>query len=205
MARYRGPRLKVIRRLGALLPGLMRTPADLRRPYPPGQHGPTKRGKLSDYALRLREKQKACFHYGVTEKQMRRYMGQAFRGKGNPGLLLLQALESRLDNVVFRAGFARTVRAARQIVRHGHIEVNGKFVDIPSLRLQPGDTLVPGTKSKLKEQMAAAWKDPSNIERPSYLECVEETPQAKVTGAPGRDDVPVRLQEQMIVEYYSGK
>ncbi|MEM7589039.1 MAG: 30S ribosomal protein S4 [Myxococcota bacterium] len=203
MARYTGPRLKVIRRLGTLLPGLMRPPAELRRPYPPGQHGPTKRRKLSDYALRLREKQKIRFHYGLTETQMRRYVQKAFRAKGNPGLFLMQCLESRLDNVVFRSGFARTTQAARQITRHGHIEVNGKKVDIPSYFIKPGDTICVREKSKMKQQVVSQQKDSGNLDKPSYLKCSEEAPQVQMTAVPNRDDVPVRVQEQLIVEYYS--
>ena len=126
MARHTGPRLKIIRRLGTPLPGLMRTDPDLRRPYPPGQHGPTRRKKLSDYALRLMEKQKLRFHYGVSEKQMRKYMKNAARQKGNKGANLLSLLERRLDNVVFRAGWAPTIPAARQMVRHGHVHVGGR-------------------------------------------------------------------------------
>ncbi|MEM7402923.1 MAG: 30S ribosomal protein S4 [Myxococcota bacterium] len=203
MARYTGPKLKVIRRLGTLLPGLMRPPTELRRPYPPGQHGPAKRRKLSDYALRLREKQKLRFHYGITEKQMRRYMQQAFRAKGNPGIFLMQRLESRLDNVVFRSGFARTTQAARQMTRHGHIEVNGKKVDIPSYLLQPGDTICVCEKSTMKPQVVSQQKDAGNLDKPSYLKCSEDTPQVQMAASPTREDVPIHVQEQFIVEYYS--
>ncbi len=204
MARYRGPRLKIIRRLGTTLPGLMRTDPDLRRPYPPGQHGPTKRAKLSDYALRLREKQKLRFHYGVSEKQLRRYVAKAFRTKGNPGLTLLAALESRLDSVIFRAGFAATIRAARQMARHGHIAVNGKRVDIPSFQVRPGDTIASYETSKMKEQVAANRKDPNNLALPSFLE-VDDSSVAKMTMPPAREDIPVIVNEQLIVEYYSGR
>ena len=132
MSRYTGSRLRIARRLGGCeLPGLF-VPKELRRPYPPGQHGPTQRIKLSDYAIRLREKQKVRAHYGVSEKQLRRYMVRAKRAKGNTGENLLVLLESRLDNVVYRLGFTRTIRGARQMVSHGHINVNGKRVDVPS-------------------------------------------------------------------------
>src|SRR5688572_23697287 len=117
MSRYTGPRLRILRRLGTGdLPGLMVARGDLRRPYPPGQHGPTQRIKLSDYAIRLREKQKLRGHYGVGEKQFRRYMVAAKHAKGNTGEKLLSLLESRLDNVVFRLGLTRTIRASRQLV-----------------------------------------------------------------------------------------
>lgn len=203
MARYRGPRLKIIRRLGTTLPGLMRTEPDLRRPYPPGQHGPTKRAKLSDYALRLREKQKLRYHYGLSEKQLRRYVARAFRAKGNPGLSLLANLEARLDSVIFRAGFAPTIRAARQMARHGHVSVNGKRVDIPSFQVRAGDVLTPHTSSKMKEQIATNTKDPNNLAKPSYLEVADDS--AKMLMAPAREDIPLIVNEQLIVEYYSGR
>ena len=203
MARYTGPRLKIIRRLGTPIPGLMRTDPDLRRPYPPGQHGPTKRKKLSDYALRLMEKQKLRFHYGLSERQLRRYVAEAFAGKGNSGHMLLQLLERRLDNVVFRAGFAPTMAAARQMVLHKHITVNGKRVNIPSYQVRPGDSLQPHTKSKMKDKVAEAQKDPNNLKVPDYLEAADGVAKMKVL--PERDSVPLDLDPQLIVEYYSGK
>lgn len=204
MARYRGPRLKIIRRLGTPLPGLMRTDGDLRRPYPPGQHGPTKRGKLSDYALRLREKQKIRFHYGVSEKQLRKYVDKAFNSKGNTGLKLLSFLESRLDNMVFRAGFAPSIRAARQMTRHGHITVNGQKVDIPSYQVKASDVIAPSSNTSMREQIAGNRKAAS-LSAPSYLDLDDATLQAKVVMVPPRDDIPVIVEEQLIVEYYSGK
>lgn len=203
MARYTGPRLKIIRRLGTPIPGLMRTDPDLRRPYPPGQHGPTKRKKLSDYALRLMEKQKLRFHYGLSERQLRRYVAQAFAGKGNSGHMLLQLLERRLDNVVFRAGFAPTMAAARQMTLHNHVTVNGKRVNIPSYQVRPGDTIQLREKSKLKERAAEAQKDPNNLKVPDYLEAGDGM--AKMKLLPERDQIPLDLDPQLIVEYYSGK
>jgi len=203
MARYTGPRLKIIRRLGTPIPGLMRTDPDLRRPYPPGQHGPTKRKKLSDYALRLMEKQKLRFHYGLSERQLRRYVAQAFAGKGNSGHILLQLLERRLDNVVFRAGFAPTMAAARQMTLHNHVTVNGKRVNIPSYQVRPGDTIQLREKSKMKERAAQAQKDPNNLKVPDYLEAGDGM--AKMKLLPERDSIPLDLDPQLIVEYYSGK
>lgn len=203
MARYRGPRLKIIRRLGTQLPGLMRSEGDLRRPYPPGQHGPTRRAKLSDFAIRLREKQKLRHHYCIGEKQFRRYVKRAAVGKGNPGINLLQSLELRLDNAVFRAGFAPTMRAARQMTSHGHISVNGKRVDIPSYSLRIGDVLTPHDKSKMGEQIKNNRKDPANLSLPSFIDVDEGNTAAKVTMKPAREDVPVEVQEQFIIEYYS--
>jgi small subunit ribosomal protein S4 len=203
MARYTGPRLKIIRRLGTPIPGLMRTDPDLRRPYPPGQHGPTKRKKLSDYALRLMEKQKLRFHYGLSERQLRRYVAEAFAGKGNSGHMLLQLLERRLDNIVFRAGFAPTMASARQMVLHRHVTVNGKRVNIPSFQVRPGDAIQLHTKSKMKDRAAEAQKDPNNLKVPDYLEAADGTAKMKVL--PERDSVPLDLDPQLIVEYYSGK
>lgn len=205
MARYRGPRLKIIRRLGTSLPGLMRTEGDLRRPYPPGQHGPTRRAKLSDFAIRLREKQKLRFHYCISEKQFRRYVKRATVGKGNPGIILLQCLETRLDNAVFRAGFAPTVRAARQMTSHGHINVNGQRVNIPSYALKVGDVISPREKSKMVEQIKGNRKDPANLSLPSFLDLDEANVAAKVIMKPAREDIPVEVQEQFIIEYYSAR
>ncbi len=203
MARYRGPRLKIIRRLGTQLPGLMRSEGDLRRPYPPGQHGPTRRAKLSDFAIRLREKQKLRFHYCVGEKQFRRYVKKAAVGKGNPGTNLLQSLELRLDNAAFRAGFAPTIRASRQMTSHGHFSVNGKRVDIPSYSLRVGDVITVHESSKMGEQIKNNRKDPGNLALPSFIEVDDSATAAKITMKPAREDVPVEVQEQFIIEYYS--
>lgn len=203
MSRYRGPRLKIIRRLGTSLPGLMRTLTDLRRPYAPGQHGPTKRGKLSDYALRLREKQKLRFHYCLSEKQLRGYVTKASSSKGNPGLNLLEKLETRLDNVVFRAGFARSVPAARQMANHGHFCVNGKRVDIPSYPLKSGDVVSLHEKSKMQEQIKSNRKDPENLALPGFIEVDDANFSVKVIIKPSREDIPFEVQEQFIIEYYS--
>ena len=203
MARYTGPRLKIIRRLGTPIPGLMRTDPDLRRPYPPGQHGPTKRKKLSDYALRLMEKQKLRFHYGLSERQLRRYVAAAFSTKGNAGHILLQLLERRLDNVIFRAGFAPTMASARQMALHGHISVNGKRVNIPSFQVRPGDGIALREASKMKGRVAEAQKDPNNLKVPDYLEAGDGFCKMKLL--PERDSVPVDLDPQLIIEYYSGK
>jgi small subunit ribosomal protein S4 len=204
MSRYTGPRLKIVRRLGTALPGLIRTDPDLRRPYPPGQHGPTKRKKLSDYALRLMEKQKIRFHYGLSERQLAKYMATAFTGKGNSGHLLLQYLEQRLDNVVFRAGYAPTMAAARQMVMHGHVTVNAKRVNIPSFAVKTGNVIKPRETSKMKAKVMEAMKDPNNLKVPQYL-TVEEGGAATMIIMPLREDVPLDIDPQLIVEYYSGK
>src|ERR671933_2308443 len=137
MSRYRGPRLRVVRRLGDL-PGLTRkTP---RRAYPPGQHGQARK-KRSEYAIRLEEKQKLRFNYGLTEKQLLRYVRRARRATGSTGQALLQLLEMRLDNTIFRLGMAGTIPAARQLVNHGHVTVNGRPVNIASYQCRPGDVI----------------------------------------------------------------
>lgn len=204
MARYTGPRLKIIRRLGTPIPGLMRTDPELRRPYPPGQHGPTKRKKLSDYALRLMEKQKLRFHYGLSERQLRKYVAQAFAGKGNSGHMLLSMLESRLDNVVFRAGFAPSMAAARQMVMHGHFTVNGRRVNIASFNVKPGNTITLRETSKHKARSAESLKDPNNLAKPDYMD-VTDAGIITMRSRPEHDAVPVVIDPQLIVEYYSGK
>ncbi len=203
MSRYTGPRYRIARRLGgAELPGLF-VPKELRRPYPPGQHGPTQRIKLSDYAIRLREKQKLRAHYGVGEKQFRGYMVKAKRAKGNTGENLLVFLESRLDNVIYRLGFTRTIRAARQMVNHGHINVNDGRVDIPSYQLRPGDVVSLRPTSKHKERVAAEVAGPTIQAMPSYLER-EDT---KLTGVfkakPEHKDCPLGINEALVVELYA--
>lgn len=204
MSRYTGPRLKIIRRLGTPLPGLMRTDPDLRRPYPPGQHGPTKRKKLSDYALRLMEKQKLRFHYGLSEKQLRKYVAIAFSGKGNSGHVLLSLLERRLDNVAFRAGLAPSMAAARQLVLHGHLSVDGKRVNIPSFQCRPGNVVLVRETSKFKARSLELIKDPNNLKVPEYLD-VTDAAVISFRSIPERDSVPLDIDPQLIVEYYSGK
>lgn len=203
MSRYTGPRLRIVRRLGgAELPGLV-VPRELRRPYPPGQHGPTQRIKLSDYAIRLREKQKLRAHYGVSEKQIRRYMVKAKRAPGNTGENLLSFLESRLDNVVFRLGFVRTVRAARQVVNHGHITVGGHRVDIPSYQVRPGDVIGVREKSKLKERIAAAIAGPVILPLPAYLEREDGELRGTLKTKPELGDCPLQINEALVVELYA--
>ena len=152
MARFRGPRLKRCRAVGTVLPGLT-TAATLDRPFPPGEHGMKRRPKPSDYKVRLIEKQKARWHYGVMEKQFQRYVKRASRMKGAAGLNLLTLLESRLDNLVWRLGLARTIPQARQIVVHGHIMVDGRRVDRPSFHVRPGSEISIRERSRPKPFM----------------------------------------------------
>ncbi len=170
-----------------------------RRPYPPGEHGRGRR-KESEYYMQLREKQKAKRIYGVLEKQFANYYKLATKRKGVTGENLLQILESRLDNTIYRIGLAPSRTEARQEVRHGHITVNGRKVDIPSFRVKPGDvvTAVEGI-ARIKEAAESANK----AAIPSWLEVDLANLSAKVTGVPSRDDIDIPVQEKMIVELYS--
>jgi small subunit ribosomal protein S4 len=203
MSRYTGPRFRIARRLATHdLPGLF-VPRELRRTYPPGQHGPTQRIKLSDYAIRLREKQKLRAHYGVSEKQVRRYMVAAKAAKGNTGTNLLVRLESRLDNVVFRLGFTRTIRASRQMVNHGHIEVNGRRVDIPSFRVKVGDVISLSEKSAMKARVTAEITGPTALALPSYLERTDAELKGVIKSVPEAADCPLAINESLVVELYA--
>ena len=201
MARYRGPRLKIVRRFQEPLPGLTQKNGE-RRPYPPGQHGPGRRTKVSDYRVRLEEKQKLRHNYGLSETQLRRYYKSASSTKGDTGAILLQLLESRLDNVVFRAGFGPTIPAARQLINHGHVLVNGKKVDRANYQLSANDK-VSLREASLKVPMVVTSLASRALELPSYLSFAQDTNEATFTGSPSREDVPVDVQEQLIIEHYS--
>jgi len=198
MARYTGPMTKKSRRLGVDLVG--GDQAYERRPYPPGQHG---RGRIkeSEYLLQLREKQKARYTYGVLEKQFHKYYAEASRRPGKTGDNLLQLLECRLDNVVYRAGFARTRRHARQLVVHGHFTVNGKKVDIPSYQVRPDDVIAIRGNSKASETVRAATDLTSSVS--PWLLVDHDNLTGKVLRAPERDEIDAPVQEQLIVELYS--
>lgn len=201
MSRNRGPRVKIVRKYQEPLPGLTSKSGE-RRPYPPGQHGPGRRPKVSDYHVRLAEKQKLRHNYGLSEKQLRRYYKASVKTKGDTGALLLQLLESRLDNVVFRAGFAPTIPAARQLICHGHVNVNGKRVDRSNYFMRAGDK-VTLNEASLKIPMVATSIASRALELPSYLSFDSASNTADYTGTPTRDDVPVDVQEQLIIEFYS--
>ena len=173
-----------------------------RRPYPPGQAGQG-RHKFSEYGIQLREKQKVRRIYGVLEKQFRRYYQEAARRKGVTGELLLQLLERRLDNVVYRLGFAASRSEARLLVRHGHVRVEGRRVNIPSYLVRPGMTI--GLKDKAKE-MGRVLAALQNVEKrgvPPWLELDAKNFQGVVKALPSRDDITIPIQEQLIVELYS--
>ena len=200
--RMTGPRVKVIRRFGTPLPGLTRKAAN-HRVNPPGQHGANHRRKASEYREHLDEKQKVRFNYGVSERQMRIYMKAAINSKIDTGLRLVQLLESRLDNFVFRAGYGATIPAARQLVNHGHILVNGRKVDIASFQVRPGDVISLREKSKKIAVVQESIATPS-IARPSYIEFDANAQSAKMTALPVREDVPIAdLRDNLIIEYYS--
>ena len=200
MARYTGPATRKSRRLGVDLIG--GDQSFEKRPYPPGQHGRA-RVKESEYRTQLQEKQKARFTYGVMEKQFRRYYEEANRHVGKTGENLLQILESRLDNVVYRAGLARTRRAARQLVSHGHFMVNGQKVDIPSFRVSSHDIIDVKPKSLETTPFLIAKETLGDRPIPSWLQVVGERQRILIHQLPERAQITVPLTEQLIVEFYA--
>lgn len=200
MARYTGPKTKIARRFGEAIFGEDKVLA--KKNYPPGQHGVNKRRKLSEYGTQLREKQKAKYTYGVLERQFRNLFEKASRTKGVKGEVLLQLLEARLDNVVYRLGIAPTRAAARQLVLHRHITVNGKVVNIPSYSVTPGEVVAVREKSKSLEVIADALAGFNHSKYP-WLEWDENTKSGKFLHRPERADIPENIKEQLIVELYS--
>ncbi|QKQ75402.1 30S ribosomal protein S4 [Nostoc sp. TCL240-02] len=199
MSRYRGPRLRIVRRLGDL-PGLTRKSA--RRAYPPGQHGQNRK-KRSEYAIRLEEKQKLRFNYGLTEKQLLRYVRKARRVTGSTGQVLLQLLEMRLDNTVFRLGIAPTIPAARQLVNHGHVTVNGRVVNIASYQCRPGETIAVRDRVQSRKLVEANLQYPGLANLPSHLEFDKNKLVGKVNSVIEREWVALQVNELLVVEYYS--
>ena len=197
MARYTGPRHKLARRLGISLDG---TGKDIKRNYPPGQHGQNRR-KLSEYGIQLQEKQKLRHMYGMNEKPFRKLFTQATKMQGVAGTNFMKLLESRLDNLVYRLGLASTRPAARQFVVHGHVLVNGKKVDIPSYRVQPGDVISLREKSQsldiVKDALAA------RTFLPSYLSFDENKLEGTYIRLPEREELTSEINETLIVEFYS--
>ncbi len=200
MARYTGPATRISRRLNVDLVG--GDAAFERRPFPPGQHGRA-RIKQSEYLLQLQEKQKAKYSYGVLEKQFRNYYQEATRGNGKTGDNLLRILESRLDNVVYRAGLARTRRQARQLVNHGHFLVNGHKVDIPSYRVSPLDIIDVKPKSLETTPFLIAREMLGDRPVPAWLQIVPSKLRILVHQLPERAQIDIPLTEQLIVELYS--
>ncbi|WP_298977969.1 30S ribosomal protein S4 [uncultured Campylobacter sp.] len=207
MARYIGPVEKLERRLGVdlFMKGERRLAgksALLKRPYAPGQHG-QRRAKLSEYGSQLREKQKAKFMYGVSEKQFRRLFAEAARREGNTGAILVQLLEQRLDNVVYRMGFATTRRFARQLVTHGHILVDGKRVDIPSYSVRAGQKIEVIEKSKNNPQISRALDLTAQTGIVAWVDVEKEKRYGIFSRVPEREEVVIPVEERFIVELYS--
>ena len=200
MARYTGPKTKIARKFGEPIYGEDKIFA--RRNFPPGQHGQNRRKKTSEYGTQLREKQKAKYTYGVLERQFRSLFEKAERTKGITGEVLLQLLESRLDNIVYRLGLAPTRPAARQLVLHKHICVNGKCVNIPSFRVMPGDVVTVREKSKSLEVIADSVAGFNHSKYP-WIEWDESIKGGKFLHLPQREDIPETIKEQLIVELYS--
>ncbi len=200
MARYTGPKTKIARKFGEAIFGDDK--AFERRNYPPGQHGlAKKRGKKSEYAIQLMEKQKAKAIYGILEKQFRNMFEKAAASKGVTGEVLVQLCESRLDNVVYRMGIAPSRRAARQIVSHRHITVNGEVVNIPSYQLKPGDKVAVREKSKSLEAIEKSLSNSSAVYE--WITWNNETKEGTFVTVPARLQVPENIKEQLIVELYN--
>jgi small subunit ribosomal protein S4 len=200
MARYIGPKARISRRFNE--PILGESKALQKKNYPPGMHGKGKKRKQSEYAIQLAEKQKAKFIYGVLERQFENIFDKASRKKGVTGEVLLQMLESRLDNTVYRLGVAPTRRAARQLVVHKHITVNGDVVNIPSVSLRPGDVVAVREKSKSLETITYSLSVQS-AKKYNWLEWDGSEMSGKLINLPPRQDIPENINEQLIVELYS--
>ena len=201
MARYTGPSWKLSRRLGISLNG---TGKELeKRPYAPGQHGPNQRKKLSEYGLQLQEKQKLRHMYGVNERQFRNTFDIAGKLSGKHGENFMILLETRLDNLVYRLGLARTRRAARQLVNHGHILVDGKRVDIPSYRVKPGQKVEIHEKSKKNNQIVRAIELTNQTGLAAWVDIDQDKAFGIFTRLPEREEVVIPVEERLIVELYS--
>jgi len=200
MARFTGSSWKKSRRLGISLSGTGKELA--RRPYAPGQHGPTSRNKLSEYGLQLKEKQKLRFLYGLNERQFYNSFvkaGKIREGKHGTNFMIL--LESRLDNMAYRLGLATTRRQARQLVNHGHITVNGKRVDIPSFTVNVGDVV--GVREKSRDMKVIQESVESLYGRPEFISFDEEKLEGSLTRLPLREEMPADIEDSLVVEYYN--
>lgn len=200
MARYTGPKSKISRKYGEPIFG--DTKALEKKPHPPGQHGRGRRRKKSEYAIQLAEKQKAKYLYGILEKQFRNMFDKASRKDGVTGENLLQLLEARLDNVVYRLGIAPTRRSARQLVTHKHITVNGNLVNIPSYTLKEGDMVAVREKSKSLTAISLSVANKS-ANKYKWLEWDDKSLLGKLVTYPDRESIPENINEQLIVELYS--
>lgn len=204
MGRYRGPIVKICRREGVNLVESPKVQRYMERhPYPPGQHGQRRRRKISDYGVRLREKQKLRFYYNMSEKQFNNLFKEASKKVGATGEVFLQLLESRLDNVVYRLGIALTRRQARQFVAHGHVLVNGKRVNVPSYRLQPGDAIEVAARAKKNTHIHSNLEERRRGKLSPWLEFDAESLKGKFLHSPAREDIMVPVNELQVIEYYS--
>jgi small subunit ribosomal protein S4 len=204
MGRYRGPIVKISRREGVNLVESPKVQKYLERhPYPPGQHGQRRRRKPSDYSVRLREKQKLRFYYNMSEKQFANLFAEASKKTGATGAVFLQLLESRLDNVAYRMGIASTRRQARQFVAHGHLMVNGKRVDVPSYRVNPGDTIEVHPRARKNEFIRENLEARRRGKQLPWLEFDAETMKGIFKHRPSREDIVVPVNELQVIEYYS--
>ena len=201
MARYTGPKTRIARKFGEAIFGPDKVLS--KKNYPPGQHGNSRKRKTSEYGVQLREKQKAKYTYGVLEKQFRNLFEKAATAKGITGEVLLQLLEGRLDNVVFRMGFARTRKEARQIVDHKHVLVNGKCVNIPSYLVKAGDQIEIREKSKSSERYKAVLEVTGGRLVPEWIDVDQENLKGTVKELPNRAAIDVPVNEMLIVELYS--
>jgi small subunit ribosomal protein S4 len=200
MARYTGPKTKIARKFQEPIFGPDK--ALTRKNYPPGQHGNSRKRKTSEYGLQLREKQKAKYTYGVLERQFRNMFDKASRSKGVTGEALLQLLESRLDNIVFRLGLSPSRAGARQLVSHCHVVVDGKVVNIPSYSVKPGQIIGMRERSKSLEVVIDALSGFNHSKYP-WIEWDQDTMNGKLLHLPERADIPENIKEQLIVELYS--
>jgi len=198
MARYTGPKFKLSRRLGVSLSG---TGKEMKRAFPPGQHGPGQRKKLSGYGIQLQEKQKLRHMYGLGEKQFRNLFDKASHMQGISGENFMVLLESRLDNLVYRLGLANSRAGARQLVAHGHVTVNGKKVDIPSYTVSTGDVLGLRERSRNLSSVKEALANRNFL--PNYLEFSDSSMEGKYIRLPERSELPQEIDEKQIVEFYS--
>lgn len=203
MSRYRGPRLRIVRRLGEL-PGLTRKLS--KKENPPGQHGPSiANQKLSQYSIRLREKQKLRFNYGINERQLLNYVKKSRKLKGSSGEVLLSLLEMRLDNIVFRLGMAPTIMAARQLVSHGHIVVNKQSVNIPSYQCKLGDIIEVSSAKASRKLVETNLEDNGNVSVPEHLSFNKSSLVGEVKRLVERNWISLQINELLVVEYYSRK
>jgi len=201
MARYTGPTTRMNRRFGmAVFPA---NKAFERKPHPPGIHGPRLRRKMSDYAIGLNEKQKLRYMYGLTEKQFRLTFAKAKRQRGVTGEIFVRMLEMRLDNVIYRMGFAKTRNGARQFVNHGHVKVNGHRVDIPSFQVSAGDEIEVGPHTSSRQLATRCMEETRMRNVPTWLTRHDDALRGTVNRAPERDEVETGVNEQLVVEFYS--